>query len=317
MPLLAEHVDKLAQGVLRLRHRQPVARHDDHPVGVAEQDRDVLGSGRPHRPVGGLAAAQRRAALEGAEQDVDDRAAHGLRHQPGQQRSGGTDERARDQQQGVAEHVAAGRHRQAGERVQQRDHDRHVGTADGQHEQHAERQPEQAQHDAHPQDRVGDQIATESATAARSEPPKATGSPGKITGRVVISSCSLAKVTSRAGEADRADQDRERGRGQVECRLLVGDAAELGDLVQLEQGDQRSRPAADAVEHARPAAASASSARAARRPRRRRSRSRSRSGSADRWSRSSSTEDRHASPAPRRTRRAGCRCAPSSATTGP
>ena len=37
--------------------------------------------------------------------------------------------------------------------------------------------------------------STASATPAIADPAKAIGSPGKITGRVVISSCSLAKVT--------------------------------------------------------------------------------------------------------------------------
>ena len=36
--------------------------------------------------------------------------------------------------------------------------------------------------------------STESTMAAISAPPKITGSPGKVTGREVIRSCSLAKV---------------------------------------------------------------------------------------------------------------------------
>ena len=150
MPALAEHVDQLAQGVLGLGDRQPVARDDDHPVGVAEQDRDVLGAGRAHRPVGGLAGAERRAALERAEQDVGDRAAHRRGHQLGQERAGRADQGAGDQQHGVAEHVAAGRDGQAGEGVEQRDHDRYVGAADRQHQQHAEQQADQREHDPDP-----------------------------------------------------------------------------------------------------------------------------------------------------------------------
>ena len=64
-----------------------------------------------------------------------DAAAHRGRHHLGQDGAAGPDQRAGNQQQHIAQHDAGGRDRQAGEGVQQRDHDRHVGPADGQHQQ--------------------------------------------------------------------------------------------------------------------------------------------------------------------------------------
>ena len=87
------------------------------------------------------------AAAEGPEEHVRERAVHGLAHHPREQRAGGADERARDDQQVVVQDEAGGGRRDAGERVQQRDHDGHVGAADRQHEEHAEQQRERAGRD--------------------------------------------------------------------------------------------------------------------------------------------------------------------------
>ena len=56
--------------------------------------------------------------------------------------------------------------------------------------------PSSAEHDAEPHRRARSTIRTESTIAATKPPPKRTGRPGKITGREVISSWSLAKVTT-------------------------------------------------------------------------------------------------------------------------
>ena len=48
-----------------------------------------------------------------------------------------------DDQDVLVEHEAGRRRGEPGERVQQRDHDRHVGAADRQHEHHAEHEREQ------------------------------------------------------------------------------------------------------------------------------------------------------------------------------
>ena len=102
----------------------------------------------PRRPAPAAAAAA-AAAAERAEEDVRERAVHGLAHHPREQRAGGADERARDDQQVVVQDEAGRGRGDAGERVEQRDHDGHVGAADRQHEEHAEQQRERAGGDEH------------------------------------------------------------------------------------------------------------------------------------------------------------------------
>ena len=134
-----------ADVVLRLRDRHPVAGHDDDLARERELHGDVLGRRRAHgAPVVG---AHRRSGArlhlpEGAEEDVRDGAVHRLRHQQRQHRAGGADEHPGDDQDGVREHEAGRRGGEAGEGVEQRDHDRHVGAADRQHEQDAEEERE-------------------------------------------------------------------------------------------------------------------------------------------------------------------------------
>ena len=55
-------------------------------------------------------------------------------------RAGRADQRAGDDQHGVADDEAGHRHRGSGERVEQRDDHGHVGAADRQHHGHAERE---------------------------------------------------------------------------------------------------------------------------------------------------------------------------------
>ena len=141
---------------------------------------------------------------------LDERPAHRRGHQPGEDRAGRADQRARDEQQRVAEHVAAGRDREAGERVEQRDHDRHVRAADRQHEQHADERARSD--DEQPPAVVARRRLPRWRSADRSEPDgrderrRRTGParPGSSTGRVVISSCSLANVTTEPAEATTA-----------------------------------------------------------------------------------------------------------------
>ena len=84
-----------------------------------------------------LAAAAR---AEAAEQHVGERAVHGARHELRQHGAGRADHHAGDDHRRVGQHVALERDGQAGERVVQRDDDRHVGAADGQGHEHAEDQ---------------------------------------------------------------------------------------------------------------------------------------------------------------------------------
>ena len=137
---------------------------------------DVLGGRRAHgAPVVG-AQPPRRLRLdlpERAEEHVRDRAVHRLGHQQRQQRAGGADEHAGHDQDGVDEHEAGGRGGEAGERVEQRDHDRHVGAADRQHEQDAEEraQPRRAARSPTAR-RTPATSATPRATAARKNRPR-------------------------------------------------------------------------------------------------------------------------------------------------
>ena len=246
---LAEHVDQLAQRVLGLGHREAVAGDDDHAVGVRQQDRDVLGAGatspagrRPRRAPSvepPLSAPNRMLATERPMA----RAISRVRNVP----EAPTSVPATSSSD-VGEHVAAGGDGQAGEGVEQRDHDRHVGAADRQHQQHAEQQPDQAEHDAEPH-RSGRSTMSDRQRrrAAISAAPKTTGSPGKTTGREVISSCSLAKVTIEPAK----DTEPTTIVNAVAARMnqLTSSAVGVDDLlVQLEQRHQRRRAAADAVE---------------------------------------------------------------------
>ncbi len=136
---LLEAVRQLAHVVLCLGDGQAVAGHDHHAARVGEHDGDVVGARRAHLAAG--RSGHRRgttAGAKGAEHDVDDRAVHGPAHHLGEQGAGGADQRAGDDQCVVVEHEAGRRRRQAGERVEQRDHDRHVGAADRHHHGHAE-----------------------------------------------------------------------------------------------------------------------------------------------------------------------------------
>ena len=142
-PAPLEHVGQLARCVLRLRDRQAVAGDDDHALRVGEQGAEVLGRGRAH------AAALRSAAGGGGagvdlpkrpEQDVAQRASHGVAHQFGQQRARRADKGARDDEGEVVEGEPAGGDGKAGTGVEQRDDHRHVGAADGEHESDAKDQ---------------------------------------------------------------------------------------------------------------------------------------------------------------------------------
>ena len=81
---------------------------------------------------------------------LPDRAVHRAPHHHRQQRSRGADERAAHDQDVRVELEAGRGRREARERVQQRDHDGHVGAADRQHEQHAEDERAEDQQHEHP-----------------------------------------------------------------------------------------------------------------------------------------------------------------------
>ncbi len=138
-PVPLELVGELLHRVLGLGDRHPVAGDEDDRVGVAELDRGVLGADRVHRTL--LARRCGAAGGHGAEpgeQQVADRAVHGPAHLEREDRSRGSHQGPGDDQGDVVQREPGRRRRQAGERVQERDHHRHVGAADRQHEQVAE-----------------------------------------------------------------------------------------------------------------------------------------------------------------------------------
>ena len=114
-----EQIGELAQRGLRLRDREAVARHEDDLVGVAEHDRDVVGTSRAHWALFPRAATTLGRAREGTEEGRGERAPHGLGHLPSEQRARRTDERARDDEEDVAQDIARCGDGQAREGIEQ------------------------------------------------------------------------------------------------------------------------------------------------------------------------------------------------------
>ena len=139
-PRLVERVVELADLVLGLRDGHAVARHDHHLAGRGEDRRRLLGRRALDRPrllaAGGLGLL----LAERPEEHVGERPVHRLRHVDRQDEARGAVERPGDDQQLVVEHEAHRRGRQPGVGIEQRDHRRHVGAADRDDHQHAEKQ---------------------------------------------------------------------------------------------------------------------------------------------------------------------------------
>ena len=107
---------------------------------VGEHHRDVLRVAERTVPPSVPARPWRtgRDLPERAEEHVRDRAVHRPAHDQRQQGARRADEHAGDDQDVVLEHEAGRGRGETGEGVQERDHDRHVGAADREHEEHAE-----------------------------------------------------------------------------------------------------------------------------------------------------------------------------------
>ena len=240
-----QQLGELAEGVLCLGDGQPVAGDDDDLAGVTEQDRNVLGRPGAHGAVLTGPRSDGDLRLERAEQRRRQGAPHRGSHQAGQDGAAGADESAGDDQQHVAEDIAAGRHRQAGEGVQQRDDDRHVRAADRQDEEHTHEQrhcsqgaQQQAVDRPVPQvddDRGGQRDCCEQRAA---EDERATGEDHRSGGHELLQ---LHERDDRSREGDRADEHRERTRRGRDRRHVrrVG---------QFYAGDKRSSSATDTVE---------------------------------------------------------------------
>ena len=190
-------------------------------------------------PPPGAASALVAAGADAREEDVRDRAVHGVGHLLGEDGAGGADEHAGDDQRRVVERDARRGRGQPGEGVQGADHDRHVGAADRHDREHAQRargqqdQPEQQlgfrpRRDHHGQrDRDQQQRAVDHRRRAD---------------RALHQLLQLQEGDVRAPEGDRADDRREQQRDELVQRQLHRRGAEL------DHRDDGHRAAADAVE---------------------------------------------------------------------
>ena len=243
---LLEHVGELAHVVLRLRDGHPVAGHDDDLARERELDGDVLRRRRAHRAavVGARLADSRLHLPERAEEDVGDRAVHRLRHEQREQRARRADEHPGDDQDGRVEHEPRRRRREAGERVQQRDDDRHVRAADREDEHDAEDERERGSPRRSPT--ASSSPATIAIPSAAAPPRTTTFTtfwPGNTIGRPLTSSCSFAKATSEpANEIEPISAESTIG------QRLVARLSDAVVLVELGERDERRRAAADPVE---------------------------------------------------------------------
>ena len=193
---------------------------------VREHHGDVVGARRCGRsagrrsPAAGSDAAGR---AERAEEHVGQRTVHRLAHRDGEDRAARADQRAADDQQLRIDLEAGDRDGETGERVEQRNDDRHVGAADRQHEEHAEckRGREQAAKKPH----IGSVPAlatnqTPSATIAERDDrvdDLLARIGDRASGHELLQ---FEEGDDRAGEADRTDdhRDDERDRDdRIEC----------------------------------------------------------------------------------------------------
>ena len=165
---------------------------------------------------------------------LPDRPVHRVGHQLGEDATGRADQRPGDDQRRVAEDEAGHRDRGAGEGVEQRDDDRHVGAADRQHHGHPEGQRGQAEHDQR-----GD-----AARVAISQSPPPTA----------MAAASSTLSGARAGERDRAPRrsgpaasrrrciEPEKVTAPISTSRIGEDRGRLGDAVPRRAGRSRRSP---------------------------------------------------------------------------
>ncbi len=180
---------------------------------------------------GAAGALDGAAAAEASGDDRRDRAVHGGRHQVRKDRAGGTDDHARDDQRRVVQRDPRRRRGEAGEGVEQRDHDRHVGAADRQHD----RVSEQRRAQQHADEQQFGMLAGDHGDAGRQgeheqqqvdellAPAEADRAPGD-------NFLELAEGDVRAPEGDRADDGREERR-RSRRRWAAGRCRQRGKAV--------------------------------------------------------------------------------------
>jgi hypothetical protein len=192
-----------------------------------------VGLGFDHLAVDGFRRG--RLAAPAAEDDRHEGAVHALAHDVGQDRARGTDQGAGDDQQVVAQREADGGRRPARVGVEHRDHDRHVGAADGQDQVAADGAGDDGDQQHGPEAGAAEvQVAEGEAGDQGGQVQHVAARQGQR-GRAQLAG-ELAVGDDRAGEGDRADQDAEEqldledadldrrllGDGRGESRQLTG-----------------------------------------------------------------------------------------------
>ncbi len=153
-PFGLQLIGKLTHGVLGLSHGQAVSGDDDHQFRLAEHQSRLFRAGLLDR----AAAGGDRAAATGpirnpdtGEHDVGQGAVHGLAHDVGEDDAPGAHQGAGDDEHVVVHREAGGAGRQARQGVEEGDHHRHVGPADGhdagdsQHQRQTDQRQQQRQ----------------------------------------------------------------------------------------------------------------------------------------------------------------------------
>ena len=247
-PARLEQIGQLPHVVLGLRYGHAVTGNEDDLVRVGEHHRDVVGGGRANGAAVCVGCGRRGARTdlaEGAEEHVRNRPVHRPAHQDRQQRSRGAHEHAAHDQHVVLELEACRGCGDAGKGVQQRDHDRHVGAPDREHEEDAEEQ--RAEDHGHDQPlllRAGNDPHPCSDDGREEQ-----GVDGLLTGiddRPSLDQLlQLREGDHRARERNRTDQCREDDR---DADVAVQPAGVGSPNVKLAERDQGRRAAADAVE---------------------------------------------------------------------
>ena len=142
--IAAKRVSELLHLMLRLRERHTIAGDDDHLLRIVEDLREggLLLSCRSSRgsgggcSLGGSFLPRRGSGL--AEEDIPEGAIHRPTHDLREEESGGTHDTADGDQHHVTDSHTGDRAGDTGERVEERDRDRHVGTTDADGEEPTE-----------------------------------------------------------------------------------------------------------------------------------------------------------------------------------
>src|SRR5690606_15661818 len=183
-----------------------------------------------------------RDRAEATEQHVGKRAVHRFAHDLGEDQTGGTDQRTRHDEHVVAYDEARSRGSDTRVTIEERDHDRHVGAADGQHGQDTEHQRQRYDDE---QDGVGSRRVDDEHDAEDDGSTDDRGIDQLLGGEEYRFACyalgELEPCQYRPADGAAADQDGEEDRDG-------GDGGGVGVDQVLDPADQQRRETAGAVE---------------------------------------------------------------------